>query len=1396
MAKKRCEATEETEEISFEDAVMERIHNLEHVTEQLVQRLEELEAENSQLRDEMCAEKGERKTSSGTEDMLKMIQLNAARRPALGSYSKEDLRIFLKECQEFERLCPVNWSLFLSMEYLNDVCQRFGKSVEEIKEMENKELELLLCGMHSSANRFDSEQRMKKIQMRGDASWSNLSEYQHRFEFEVKCLGTEHKLPDKSLAKIFTEGLKPEELRTLVKAYECEVLEEVKELARKLLPTVQSNRIIQNIQKNGKSNVAETVNKSIGNKQSNDDKKEDGQKTSKYMAGIICYKCKEKGHFASKCTKQKPVAKSTKVHMVDMDVMTNPVRRRNDGLCRVDAQIGVINGKTTSVEMLLDTGANKDVVSQRIINDLKKAGCPMKVLGNGSMQMTLASGKCIAACQKVQLDIMFYSNNREVSSTRTFVVIKEITEDVILSLDTIQELQLWELLQRQQWSDDIDCEEEQLIAEEEADRQWLVETEPEMVNLCQISAEINSEFSQKTRLEEIINKYGVLFGEFDQEGLRVKPMEIKLKPGRQLNPQTCRYVKPEISKLLKDELDRMVEQKILKPTNSASVASPLVIVPKRDGTIRIAVDYRHLNDNLIPFAGAIPDMKSMFQYLAGNRFFAKLDNLWGYHQLRIAEEDQELTTIITPFGLYKWTRCPFGISTAPGVYQDRMAHVILRDHVTKGCLVYIDDTIVYGKTEEEFLKHLEEVLQSMVKFNVRLKPAKCSFGCSEVEFLGHIFNGQGYHLSERRKMSITQLKEPTTFTQLKSMLGMVNYFRNFIPDLSRLLIPLTDLTKGRKKGKLDLTDEARVAIEKVKEAVVNAGVLRFLQRDGRIKLYTDASQEGIAGVLTQVQEETKEYPIMFVSKKLTEVASRWSTIEQECYAIFYCITQLKSFLYGRHFTVVTDHRNLLFLKKSTIPKIVRWRLQLQEFSFNIEHIDGADNVVADALSRLCMITAVTEEESNGNHVDVMKSFHNCYVGHHGVSRMMKILEEANIKWPNMRRDVTQFVKNCLVCQKIKTQPVPQVNLVQRTLQGRYPMEHVAVDTIGPLTEDQDGHRYILVIIDEYSKYCELYATKTVQAQEYVRCLVNHVATFGMMKRVRSDGGTQFTARVCEQLAAGLGYEHHVILPYHPQANGIVERRNGEVMKHLRAIVLEMRVKDKWSQWLPIAQRILNTAFDRSIGTYPYRLIFGDRLRLREELQVNMDNMEGIEVEEYIQRLNVAIEEYSELSRRYREIQRKRREDAWRQIDASNAKEFKVGEYVLVTYPSRPVSKLNAIYRGPLLIVEKVRDDIVRCLDLVSKKHIEFHVDRLRILHVANDVMPDELLELAAADVDEFEVEEILEHRGDWTKPGGLWFKVRWKGYDPSEDSWIPYRDAKDLALLDVYEREHRQGGNA
>jgi len=247
-------------------------------------------------------------------------------------------------------------------------------------------------------------------------------------------------------------------------------------------------------------------------------------------------------------------------------------------------------------------------------------------------------------------------------------------------------------------------------------------------------------------------------------------------------------------------------------------------------------------------------------------FFSKMDNLWGYLQLPVDEESQDLLCISTPWVYFKFRFVLFGVTTGPGLYQFAMAHDILREfHLRRNTVVFVDDTTQGGRSARDYLDTLHDLLSTLVSRRVRLKAAKCSFGFRTCLFVGHEFSKDGIRLTEDRKTAICSMSIPRSLKELRGFIGAVGYFRDFVPGLSMLLAPLTALTGGpgdersRRKA-FQWSQEATDAVNAVKAAVLAADMLFFLQSEGEILLYTDASLDGIGGYLAQVQESI-ERPI-------------------------------------------------------------------------------------------------------------------------------------------------------------------------------------------------------------------------------------------------------------------------------------------------------------------------------------------------------------------------------------------------------------------------------------------------------------------------------------------------------------------------------------------------------
>ena len=463
----------------------------------------------------------------------------------------------------------------------------------------------------------------------------------------------------------------------------------------------------------------------------------------------------------------------------------------------------------------------------------------------------------------------------------------------------------------------------------------------EDVSIC-----LNLSRKQKTEVKSLLHDYREVITDLPGE-CKLGTHSIKLTTDEPVRQRP--YPTPHARRnTIEEEVKKMLDMGVIEQSESP-YSSPIVLVKKSDGTNRFCVDFRRLNRVTVFDAEPIPNSDEIFSSLSGCKYFSKVDLSKGYWQIPLCEDAKEKTAFRSPSGLYQFRRMPFGLVNAPATFS-RVMRSLLRG--MSNVHNYLDDILIHTRTWAEHLRVLREVFERLHAAGLTARPSKCHIGCRQIEFLGYIVREDKLQPMQDKVEKIRNAPQPETKKQMRSFIGMANYYRRFIPEFASIAAPLTDKTKGRQPDKLVWSEEDKKAFQQLKDCLSTAPVLCLADVAKPFIIRTDASAKGIGAVLLQEKEEGK-CPVAYASRKLLPREQAYSAIERECLAIVWGIGKFQVYLDGREFILETDHKPLVYLNqsKSTNSRIMRWALALQPYRFHIEAIPGSENVGADFLSR-------------------------------------------------------------------------------------------------------------------------------------------------------------------------------------------------------------------------------------------------------------------------------------------------------------------------------------------------------------------------------------------------------------------------------------------------------------
>ena len=500
-------------------------------------------------------------------------------------------------------------------------------------------------------------------------------------------------------------------------------------------------------------------------------------------------------------------------------------------------------------------------------------------------------------------------------------------------------------------------------------RNWLQSLKLNWMEIAKINSVTKNHFENKRELENLLAEYQEIFGT-DLGKCKGVKAHLYVKPDAKPKFYRPRPIPLALKDKIEADLDRMVKLEIIEKVDTSEWASPTVPVMKADGSVRHCGDYKvtinpHLDVNQHP----LPKPDELFATLNGGQHFTKLDLSEAYLQIELEDESKQFLVINTHKGLYRFNRLPYGVASAPAIFQKVMDQVL---QGLPGIACYIDDILVTGRTDEEHMRNLKAVFKRLKEHGFRLKMRKCQFFRESVEYLGKIISSEGLHTSPTKVEAILKVAPPTDVSQLRSFLGMVNHYGRFIKCLADLSAPLNRLL--RKDEPWSWNTECQDSFVKIKEALTTTTVLAHFSPELPLGIACDASAVGIGAVLFHRYPDGSERPIAYASKSLTKAEKNYSQIEREALSIIFGVRKFHQFLYGRSFILVTDHKPLLtiFGPKKGIPvmsasRLQRWAIILSAYTYSIEYKPTRQHGNADCLSRLPLDTDPVFEKYQSLH---------------------------------------------------------------------------------------------------------------------------------------------------------------------------------------------------------------------------------------------------------------------------------------------------------------------------------------------------------------------------------------------------------------------------------------------
>ncbi|KAJ9507837.1 hypothetical protein QJQ45_019250, partial [Haematococcus lacustris] len=893
-----------------------------------------------------------------------------------------------------------------------------------------------------------------------------------------------------------------------------------------------------------------------------------------------------------------------------------------------------------------------------------------------------------------------------------------------------------------------------------------------------------------------------------------------------------RMSQPELDQL-KKQLDDLLAKGFIRPSTSP-FAAPVLFVRKKDGSLRLCVDFRALNQQTLKNRYPLPRIDDLLDQLSGAQVFSKIDLRSEYHQIRVAEDDIPKTAFRTRYGHYEFTVLPFGLCNAPATFQQLMNDVF-KPHLDDFVLVYLDDILVFSKSAADHERHLHLTLSLLRQHQLCANLAKCAFWLDTVDFLGHIVSAAGIQPDPTKVKAVLDWPAPQDKHQLRSFLGTANYYRRLLHHHAHRVLPLTDLLRDEQPWRWGEAEQR--AFADIKAAMASSPVVRPPDFSLPFTVKTDASLFAIGAVLTQQDSSGAEYVVAYESRKLNPAQVNYPAHERELLAVLHALTTWRHYLLGRPFIVETDNSATthVLTQSNLTGRQMRWTQRLAEFDITFVHKAGKHHTVPDALSRrpdhqLTALSIVDPDPyffstfdrhapadpayqaalsqalsppspSSPTHLQVIEGrlyttstpprlyipssplraqllheAHDAHTAAHlGRAKTLERLQR-HFYWPQMHKTVQEYVRTCDKCQRNKaTNQLPPGLLQPLPIPSRN-WHQVSMDFIGPLPATPRGHTMIFTVVDKLSKMIHLIpTTTTATAQDTARLFFDHIFKHhGLPEAIISDRDPKFTSDFWTSLFHLTGTRLLLSSAYHPQTDGQTERANRTVEDMLRPYVNDH--KSDWDQHLAAVEFAYNSSEHVGTGFTPFYLNYGQHPTTPSALLLPPPTLVPSQTaEDFVTSMRNNLTAARSALQRSIDTQ-KLHADQHRRHE-----EFEVGDLVLLSCANLNLqtavnsAKLQPRFVGPFKVLAK-HSPVSYKLDLPSSMRIlpTFHISRLRP-YLSSSSFPERAVELQPSPViidgeAYFTVEAILGRR--WNDAQHAFqYLIKWAGYDDSFNSW-------------------------